>query len=321
VEALVRAADAFFGYLGSIAWGAIAVAVVCHVAKMAARARSWRNIIAAALPHADVRWRSVFGGYVAGVGVNALLPARAGDLLKLYLVKHRVRGATYPTLGATLVVETLFDFVVASLLLAWALWLGVLPGLGVISFLPPIDWFWLLRYPRAALGVAALLILGAFVLGVWASKHIVAFQRRVALGFAILQKPSRYFTGVVPWQTLDWCLRLATVYFFLVAFGVPATLHNALLVQVTQSLSTILPLTPGGIGTEQALLLYVLIGAASTSVVLSFSVGMKLVLIAANVAVGFAAIGLMLRTLRWRRAVADDAAAGSPGRTGARTAR
>ena len=321
MEALVRAAEAFFGYLGSIAWGAIAVAVACHVAKMAARARSWRNIIAAAMPQADVRWRSVFGGYVAGVGVNALLPARAGDLLKLYLVKHRVRGATYPTLGATLVVETLFDFVVASLLLAWALWLGVLPGLGVVSFLPPIDWFWLLRYPRAALAVAALLVVSAFFLGVWASKHIVAFQRRVALGFAILQKPSRYFTGVVPWQTLDWCLRLATVYFFLVAFGVPANLHNALLVQVTQSLSTILPLTPGGIGTEQALLLYVLIGAASTSVVLSFSVGMKLVLIAANVAVGFAAIGLMLRTLRWRRAVADDAAAASSGQTGARTAR
>ena len=71
----------------------------------------------------------MLGAYLAGVGLNAITPARSGDVLKLYLVKHRVEGSTYPTLAATLVVETLFDAAVGIALLAWAVYLGVLPNI------------------------------------------------------------------------------------------------------------------------------------------------------------------------------------------------
>lgn len=73
---------------------------------------------------------------------------------------------------------------------------------------------------------------------------------------------------------------------------------------MTNSLSTVLPLTPAGIGTEQALLVYVFAGSAPATAVLSLSVGMKFIVVAANAAVGFLAAALVLRTLRWRRAVA-----------------
>ena len=73
--------------------------------------------------------------------------------------------------------------------------------------------------------------------------------------------------------------------------------------QVTQSLSTVLPLTPAGIGTDQVLLVYVLAGQASRSTLLSLSVGMKTILSAADVVIGFGSLLLMLRTLRWRAAV------------------
>jgi hypothetical protein len=43
--------------------------------------------------------------------------------------------------------------------------------------------------------------------------------------------------------------------------------------------------------------------------VLSFSVGMRFVLISFNVLLGFTAIALTLRTLRWRRAVQAEAPA------------
>jgi hypothetical protein len=79
-------------------------------------------------------------------------------------------------------------------------------------------------------------------------------------------------------------------------------------VQVTNSLSTALPLTPAGIGTEQALLVYVFAGRAPATAVLSLSVGMKFIVVAANAVVGFGAAALMLRTLRWRRAVAHAVA-------------
>jgi uncharacterized membrane protein YbhN (UPF0104 family) len=101
------------------------------------------------------------------------------------------------------------------------------------------------------------------------------------------------------------------VFFFLRAFQIPATLHNALLVQVSQSLATVFPFSPAGIGTEQALLLYIFnkTHAASKSALLSFSVGMRVTLIIVNAALGFAAILLMLKTLRFRDAIETDGAA------------
>lgn len=309
---LFDAIESFVEHLAAVGWEAVALALLCHLGKITARTRAWRNILAASYPDARVRWRRVFGAYAAGVGVNAVLPARGGDVLKLYLVKHRVEGSAYPTLAATLLVETLFDMLVAAVLLAWALQLGVLPGLDVLPRLPAIDWLWLFRYPRlaAAVGVGALLV--GFVVGFWASRRIAEFRSRVAQGFAILRSPKRYLREVVAWQALDWALRLLTIWFFLDAFGVTQTVENAFLVQVSQSLSTILPLTPAGIGTEQALLVYVLAGEASRSALLSFSVGMKIALIAANVALGAAALAVMLRTLRWRRVVEGDSARARP---------
>jgi uncharacterized membrane protein YbhN (UPF0104 family) len=315
VQHVVRAAEALFDHLAAIHWRYVALAALAHLLKMVFRTRAWRNILAAAHPEAAVRWRTVLGAYVAGVGVNALVPARGGDLLKLYLVKRGIPGSAYPTLGATLVVETLFDAVVATALLAWALSLGVLPGLDVIPRLPDVDWLWLFEHPRAALVVAGVALVAGFAAGVWASTHIRAFRERVASGFAILSPPRRYLREVVPWQALDWGLRLATIYLLLLAFGVPASLHNAALVQVTQSLSTVLPLTPAGIGTEQALLAYVFAGVAPTTDVLSFSVGMKLTIVAVNVGAGAVALLVTLRTLRWRRLVAP--AAGAPEEPGA----
>src|SRR5918996_2254461 len=301
MDAVLRAAQALVDHVAAIHWQFIALAACTHLSKMLARSRAWRNILAAALPESSVRWRTVLGAYAAGVGVNALIPARSGDLLKLFLVKRGIPGAAYPTLVATLLVETLFDIVVSSSLFVWALTLGVFPGPDTLQFLPQVDWLWLFQHPRAGLAVSIATLVIGFAAGVLAAARIRAFRARVAAGFAILRRPRAYATRVLPWQVLDWCLRLTTIYLLLRAFDVPATAHNALLVQVTQSLSTALPLTPAGIGTEQVLLAYLFAGIAPAADVLSFSVGMKLTIVAVNVAAGATAILLMLRTLRWRR--------------------
>ncbi len=67
-----------------------------------------------------------------------------------------------------------------------------------------------------------------------------------------------------------------------------------------------MPLTPSGIGTKQALLVYVLAHQETRVALLSFSVGMELVLTAWNAAVGAAALLLMVRSLHWRRRLAAD---------------
>lgn len=303
----LHALEVFFDHLASVAPGALALALVCHVVKMTCRSRAWRNIVAAAYPGAAVRWRNLFGAYAAGVGVNALVPVRGGDAVRLYLAKRSVLGATYPTLASTFVVELIFDLLASVTLLAWAVQQGVLPGLDVIPHLPMFDLNWLLSHPGAALALAGgFLALAGFAC--WrATRHVVAFWRRVAQGFAILGDWRRYLRTVVPWQAADWCFRIIGLVFFLHAFGIGIgldpldNLADALLVQVTQSVSALVPLTPSGIGAEQALVVYVFAGQIDTTALLSFSVGMQLTIAVVNVVVGFLAIAFMLGTLRWRR--------------------
>jgi uncharacterized membrane protein YbhN (UPF0104 family) len=306
-----HAITVFFNHLAEVHWQWLGLAVACHLCKLLAVSRAWRNIVKASYRDRHVRWRQLFGAYVAGTGVNALIPARGGDAVKLFIAKRRVEGSTYTTLVFTVLLQTVFDMVVAGCFILWAITLGVLPGLHVLPDLPSLDYGWAFRHPRAGLILFVLLLLFGGLLLAWIVERVEDFQARAAQGFAALSDRSYYLTRVIPFQVLDWTLRITTVFFFLRAFQIPATLHNALLVQVSQSLATVFPFSPAGIGTEQALLIYIFnrTHAASKSALLSFSVGMRVTLIIVNAALGFAAILLMLKTLRFRDAIEADGGA------------
>ena len=308
MRSVFDAIEAFFDSLTSIHWGFLGLAVLFHLGRIGARSRAWRNVIAAAYPNTTVEWRHVFGGYVAGIGANALLPGRGGDLLRLYIVKHRVDGSTYPTLAATLLADGVFDLFAATLLLSWALWAGILPGADVLPNLPGVDWLWVFKNPDQAVVIAGFILAVALVAVGLAYNRITAFWDRVKQGLGILQTPRRYLREVALWDAADWALRLTAVFFFLQAFGLPATPYNAFAYLVAGSLSTALPLTPGGIGTEQALLVFLFSDVGPRSAILAFSVGVKLVIISVNVALGVGAVAIMLGSLRWRERVRADAA-------------
>lgn len=308
VRSFLDASEAFFRAVAAVAWGALALAILLHLLRLALRVRAWQNIIRAAYPGTKVPYRSVFGSYMAGVGVNAIVPARGGDVVKLYLAKHRVEGSTYPTLTSSLVVETLFDFVVASALFLWAIQMGLLPGLPDLPRLPAFDWAFVVEHPRIAVFIWCILLGGLIVLIAWASRHVTAFRQKLALGFAILHDWRVYAREVVSWQAGSWVARIVSVFFFLRAFHVDATFKTTVAVLVVGGLSTMLPFTPGGAGTQQAILVFALAGAASSSTILAFSFGQQLVVTIVNVALGFGAILLMLGTLRWRRHVRGDEA-------------
>lgn len=312
MQNLLDAFEAFFETLTSISWPWLGLAVLCHLCRIAARSRAWRNVVAAAYPDAEVQWRHVFGGYAAGIGANAILPGRGGDLLRLYIVKHRVDGATYPTLASTLLADGIFDFVAASALITWALAAGVLPGGDVLPTLPAIDWLWVFKNPSQSLVIAGFVLALALVVGGLFYHRITGFWQRVRQGLAILRTPRDYLRLVALWDATDWALRLAAVYCYLNAFGLPATAYNAFAYQVAGSLSTALPLTPAGIGTEQALLVFVFDGVAPASTILAFSVGVKLVTITVNVSLGVGAVAAMLGSLRWRDRVEADANRAQP---------
>ena len=316
IHSVLHAIWVFFHHLAAVEWKWLAIGILCHLCKLLAVSRAWQNIIKAAYPDQRVRWRQMFGSYVAGTGVNAIIPARGGDVVRLFLAKRRIEGSTYTTLVSTSLLQTMFDMLVASCFILWAVTQHVLPGLDVLRSpsLPALDYGWAFHHPVAGLILFGLLLLFGTALVAWVAERVEEFKAKVAQGFAAFRDRSYYLRRVVLWQVLDWSLRLATVFFFLRAFGIPATLRNALLVQVSQSLATIFPVSPAGIGTEQALLLYIFRHVTSKSVALSFSVGMRVTLIVVNAVVGFTAILLMTGTLRVRRAAEADRAGGEPAR-------
>jgi uncharacterized protein (TIRG00374 family) len=133
-------------------------------------------------------------------------------------------------------------------------------------------------------------------------RRVIDFRVRVALGFAILRDRPRFLRSVIVPQAISWIFRIASIYYFLKAFGVPASIHNALLGQVVDSLSTLFPATPGGAGTKQGLTEFLFRGrGVPHTLLLAFSVGMNIALTLANVVLGLIAIGLMAKTLSFKK--------------------
>jgi len=307
VHELFHAISVFFHDLTDVGWTALAIAIVLHVLRLLTRVVAWRTILAAAYPGTRVPFAGVLGSYFAGVGVNSILPARSGDALKLVLVKRQIAGSSYATLAPTLLVETLFDTFVAGAIVAWALAQAVFPSLHALPKLPTIDWHWPLQHPQTAAVIGLVWATVIVLLIVIGARRVRGFWQRVRQGFAILSEPKRFLTGVMTWQAASWVLRAGSVYFFLQAFHVPATVRNTMFVLAVQSLATLLPFSPGGIGTQQGLIVYVFRGTGiPKTALLSFSVGMQIATTVVNVTLGFTAIAVMLRTVRWRQAILPD---------------
>jgi uncharacterized protein (TIRG00374 family) len=154
----------------------------------------------------------------------------------------------------------------------------------------------------------------AAVIGfVWARRRYDEFRIRVRQGFAILGQRRRLAFGVLLPQAISWGFRILSLYFFLKAFRVTANLHNALLAQVVDSLATLFPATPGGAGTKQGLTEFLFRGqGVSHTLLLAFSVGMNITLVVVNVLLGLIAIGLMARTLSFKRLRSDARAEEQP---------
>jgi uncharacterized membrane protein YbhN (UPF0104 family) len=295
VHEFFHAVSVFFNELASVSWAALAIALGLHFTKLVLRTVAYRNILRASFPEKRVRWAPVAGAYIAGVGVNSVVPGRGGDLVKLYLVRHRIPGSTYTTLASTFFAETLLDFVLATAFFLWALTLGVVPSIHA----PAFDWGWLFSHAKTTATVVALLTVLAIWLAYRASQS-EGLKERLGRGVAILRDRRRYAREVASWQLASWVFRIASIYWFLKAFHIHATIHNALLAQVVDSLSTLLPFSPGGAGTKQGFLVVILRGQASSSRLLAFSIGMYVAVTLFNVVIGAIVIFAMLRTLRLR---------------------
>jgi uncharacterized membrane protein YbhN (UPF0104 family) len=273
------------------------------------RAWAWRNVLRAAYPSERISFTHLAAAYLAGAGINAVVPAHAGDVTKVFLVKRQIPNSSYPAVTSSFLVQTVFDTSVGVLVLLYAITQGLLPPLPQIPDLPAFEISFWANHPQTLLIVIAALLL-AIAIGVYyLAHHVRRFWDRVKQGLVILGQPRRYLREVFAWQGAGWFCRFLAFWFFLEAFGIGGSVGSVMLVMSVQAIANIVPFTPGGAGAQQALLVATLTGPSRTAV-LSFSVGTQIAMAAWSVALGFGAIMLVFRTTDWKgliRQAQDDA--------------
>ena len=127
IDGIRRASESFWDSLSDIAILALLAAIGCHLLKLGCTSRAWRNVLAAAYPERTVRWPQILAAYVSGVGVNAVVPARAGDVVRVVFAHRAIPSSTYTTIVSSTAVLSFVDMSIALLIFGWALTQAVLP--------------------------------------------------------------------------------------------------------------------------------------------------------------------------------------------------
>ncbi|MFN8111320.1 MAG: lysylphosphatidylglycerol synthase domain-containing protein [Thermoleophilia bacterium] len=272
--------------VGRVDAGTLVVVAVLLMIRSCMQALAWRNILHAAYPHARLSYRDALGISSGGTALNALLPAQAGTAAVVALFRATIHSSTVPGVVGASVVQTLFFTFMASVI-----YVGLVvthPGTEHLQFAP------LQHHPVAfvlvAAGVVVLAVLVTRLLRRWLG-HILRDARE---GAAVLRPFRRYFGDVVLPQFASYLAGMAATATFMHAYGLPVDLRSVCLAIAAVSVSSTLALTPGGIGTQQALTAVALDGIAPASTITAFSLGQQLITTAWSVVFGLVTLSVSI---------------------------
>jgi hypothetical protein len=231
-------------------------AVLLYLAGLWVRALRWRALLT---PVQKLPLGSLFGILSIGFLVNNILPARLGEIARAVLVGRRHEVSRSATL-ATVVLERIFDGIVMLLFLGVATvaaggrvgsdWLGVLVPLTAAAF------------GGAGIALGVLALAPTLALGI-AARLLAPFPpraREAALAFA-----AKFITGLgvlgdlklaaitLATSTLAWLLEAGVYVAVGQAFGLRSELDAYLLALAVANLGTMIPSSPGYVGTFDAL--------------------------------------------------------------------
>ena len=295
------AVDSFFSNLADVRLGPLVLALVFFTAYLTLRARASFNILRAAYPTEHIRFLNIWGSYFAGYGFNAVIPARGGDVVRLFLVKKSVPNSSYPAVAASFAVELGFDIAMGSLILIFAFTQGVFPKPPDFAKLNAFDLSYLAQHPRFTLFLLTVLAVGVLAGFALLSVRVKAFWERVKQGFTILRDRRRYLREVFAVQFGGWLFRFAAFWWLLEAFNVGGSVKNVLLVLGVNAVSAAVPFTPQGAGVAQALLVKVFGGSATVA---SYSVGQQIAIGVLTFGIGFAALVFIFRVRSFKEVIA-----------------
>jgi uncharacterized membrane protein YbhN (UPF0104 family) len=276
----------------------LTAALTLHAVKLAVHARAWQNILRASTPGRRVRYADAAAPYFAGVAASCLVPFGAARILRVAVARFRLRAADDPkrdtptaAIVGSLAVERVLDVGVTVVVAAIAVLTTAQSHIHLRDHIPPLGI--VTAQPVVASAAGAGVAIAVTALAVRFHRRLSSLAHEFARGFAILRRPTKYVTSVASWQLLSWVLRGAALVLFLAAFHVPHPVAVAPVVLSMQLLAGSLPLTPGGAGTQQALLAATLGGG-----IVGFSAGAQVLTTLVDLVAGLtvlAACGLRAR--------------------------
>jgi uncharacterized protein (TIRG00374 family) len=226
-----------------------AIAVVA--ATYWARAVRWRYLLS---PIGPTRFRTVFRATIIGFAALGLLPARAGDVLRPYLVS-RQEGLSLSSLFATIVVERVLDLIAVLSLLALYVTLGAdVSGLssaqvrlvemfGLAALLLAVVLWVLASHPKR---VEELAMSAGRVLPHAVARKLATIAHAFSVGLAVARRP-RELVPAVLWSFVIWTIGALEVWIVTRAFGMALPFAGSFLVQALLVVGVAVP-TPAGAG-------------------------------------------------------------------------
>ena len=247
------------------------VVIVLATATFPLRMIRWRVMLRGA-GDSPIGWPTLWHAVSIGFMANNLLPARAGEFARAYVVKRRA-PVRFITALATIGVERLFDGLLMLALMAVAI---AAPSFPAQASLEGVS---LAHVATGAALVFGALLVVAFVVAVHPAPWLRLLDRLTASllpariakpvndlahglvqGLAVLKSPGR-FAAVLFWSLVQWVVNAASFALCFKAFGLAVPAEGALLLQGILGFGVAVPSSPGFAGvfegaTKVTLVLY-----------------------------------------------------------------
>jgi uncharacterized membrane protein YbhN (UPF0104 family) len=234
-----------------VEWWWVVLAVFINLLSIIARSLSWQLTIEQALPEPHPRYGQVFSAFCVGLLGNAVLPARAGELARVAVLRRHMPDhgeGTSATLVGTVFAHRLFDLPAVALLVVYVLLTAKIPHWAVTSLI--------------LFGLVGIALLGIAMLS---ARHrrdhrlpslddagtvsrIVAMARQ---GLGVLRAPLTAAAAIFC-QLVGWLLQLLAVWTVMRAFDLGTPLSAAGVVLLLMNIAIVFPLWPGNVGLLQA---------------------------------------------------------------------
>lgn len=247
--------------------------------------------------HAALKFRNLFNTMMVGYAFNNVMPARAGELIKIYLLSQ-VEKSSKSTALATVVLEKTADLLIVMALAAC-----------MLVFYPHPQW---LNNIGLAMGFATVAAVGFLTALKFAGSRLMGWLARCTGFFSarlmdrVESAGQRFLAGITTlfsWSAalrflvlsaLIWLVELWIMYSVARSFNIDTAIGNLLFVMLVIALSTVVPSLPAYIGTFEffGVSAFALVGV-SGEVALSCIVVLHAITFLGSCLIGFACLVLL----------------------------